>query len=188
MCSLSLCFFKERTRAALLEGLYQELHQRNLLFFAPSHFPSGKQPENSGLFQTFRKAISSKVRSPTTVPEEPTTPRMALNGGFFSQSLGGAAQRPDPTRRPPRDLQHHHHRHFHHHRPGLRLCAAVTMTIVLTHHCWHGVVYYLLEKLIINCFFLCIVVVVLLYFSQTKMQMLYSGNHVHSRLNDVECW
>ena len=55
---------QERTRAALLESLHQDLYQKNLEFFG--HVPvseTSKQPSdgNNGLFNTFRKAISGKV-------------------------------------------------------------------------------------------------------------------------------
>ncbi|ELT98489.1 hypothetical protein CAPTEDRAFT_177664 [Capitella teleta] len=56
---------EERTRAALLESLYQELHAQNTKLF--SHVPIcidvSKASEPNRIFDTFRRAIGGKVRS-----------------------------------------------------------------------------------------------------------------------------
>merc|ERR550532_6735 len=54
---------EERTRAALLENLYQDLNQKNLEYFG--HLPQipESKSESNRLFDTFRRAISGKVRS-----------------------------------------------------------------------------------------------------------------------------
>lgn len=56
-------YFQERTRSALLETLYHELHQQNLQMYGILPQPSDPRPETASLFDTFRRAISGKVRS-----------------------------------------------------------------------------------------------------------------------------
>lgn len=66
---ITILLFQERTRSALLESLYKDLQQKNLEFFGEV-LPSGSstssdsnKSESSKLFDTFRRAISGKVRS-----------------------------------------------------------------------------------------------------------------------------
>lgn len=69
--------FQERTRAALLETLHQDLHQRNMEFFGqPLLLEPKTNSESNGLLNTFRKAISGKVRSQSVDSQlaTPTTP------------------------------------------------------------------------------------------------------------------
>lgn len=48
----------------LLETLYQDLHQNNVAIYGQLSLLETKS-ESGGLFDTFRRAISGKVRSPS---------------------------------------------------------------------------------------------------------------------------
>ena len=47
-----------------MENLYQEVHQTNLAMFGNVSLVDAKQ-ESGGIFDTFKRAISGKVRSPS---------------------------------------------------------------------------------------------------------------------------
>ena len=63
--NISCCFImlQERTRAALLDGLYQDLHQNNIAIFGQLSLLDSSKVESGGLFDTFKRAISGKVRT-----------------------------------------------------------------------------------------------------------------------------
>ena len=57
---------QERTRGALLETLYQDLHQNNVAIYGQiSLLETKSAPEGTRIFDTFRRAITGKVRSPS---------------------------------------------------------------------------------------------------------------------------
>ena len=62
--NFGIACLQERTRTALLESLYQDLHQNNVAIFGQLSLLETKS-ESGGLFDTFRRAISGKVRSPS---------------------------------------------------------------------------------------------------------------------------
>ena len=61
-CTISL---QERTRSALLETLYKDLQTKNSEYYVEPQCspPPSAKSEPSGLFDTFKRAISGKVRS-----------------------------------------------------------------------------------------------------------------------------
>ena len=60
---LSFVFLQERTRTALLETLYHDLEEKNKSYLHHPPSPQSAKAEGSGLFDTFKRAISGKVRS-----------------------------------------------------------------------------------------------------------------------------
>ncbi|XP_064611477.1 rap1 GTPase-activating protein 1-like isoform X3 [Liolophura sinensis] len=65
---------EERTRAALLESLHQDLHKKTIEMFGPIPHPGMKQ-ETSKLFDSFKRAISGKPRSQSVETGYPATSR-----------------------------------------------------------------------------------------------------------------
>ena len=58
-----LVWFQERTRSALLDALFKKLEEMNSSYLNHPPSPQSAKTEGSGLFDTFKRAISGKVRS-----------------------------------------------------------------------------------------------------------------------------
>jgi len=67
---------EERTRSAMLDSLYQDLNQNNVAIFGQLSLLDGKQgQESSGIFDTFKRAISGKPK-----PSKSKGKRTSLQG------------------------------------------------------------------------------------------------------------